>query len=260
MTTEAITKITTRTGNAHRSNACTRLCPKNATASCTSTMTSRQSLVFQPSSALSANAPLTLLTANQPTPATRELIPAGRILPSLPKLIRDSTICGTPNNGPRSARAAIDSEPSAVPSTIASAVSQKFRPKNQTPMNPTKTVANSMFGDTQVQNCCSGLPCRSASGMYSAPPGSIFATFAPYVPSRTSASITAVLPALVVWVTCRTPLSSMWPAERLRGQPKGSWLSHDQAGAPVLQRPEPAMAPGPRRDRLAAQFDALLFP
>src|SRR5215471_21743437 len=244
MTTDAITKITTSTGNAHRSNACTRLCPKKATASCTRTMINRQSLVFQLSSAFSANAPLTLLTANQPTPATRELIPAGRMLPSLPKPIRDSTICGTPNSGPRAASAAIDNEPSAVPSTMASAVIQKFRPKNQTPMKPTNTVANSMFGDTQVQNCCSGLPCRSLSGMYSAPPGSIFATLAPYVPSRTSASITAELPALVVWVTSCTPFSSISGLQSwLRGQPNRSWTAdHDQAGAPSPKRSEPAMA------------------
>jgi hypothetical protein len=52
-------------------------------------------------------------------------------------------------------------------------------PKNQTPMMPTKMVANSMFGDTQVQNCCSGFPCRSPSGMNSAPPGSTAATLSP---------------------------------------------------------------------------------
>ena len=32
-------------------------------------------------SVFSASAPLTLLTANQPMPATTELIPAGRMLP-----------------------------------------------------------------------------------------------------------------------------------------------------------------------------------
>ena len=37
---------------------------------------------------------------------------------------------------------------------------------------PTKTVANSRFGDVQVQKSCMGRPCRSASGMNSAPPGS----------------------------------------------------------------------------------------
>ena len=52
-------------------------------------------------------------------------------------------------------------------------------PKNQTPMTPTKIVANSMFGDIQVQNSWSGLPCRSLSGMNSAPPGSTAATFEP---------------------------------------------------------------------------------
>src|ERR1039457_6275422 len=70
MTTEAIRKTTTRNGKATRSNMCTRLCPKKATAICSTTMISRQILLFQPSRAFSANAPLTLLTANQPIPAT----------------------------------------------------------------------------------------------------------------------------------------------------------------------------------------------
>ena len=79
-------------------------------------------------------------------------------------------------------------EPSAVPMTIARNVAQKLRPKNTTPMKPTKTVANSMFGEVQVQNSCSGRPCRSLSGMNSAPPGSTAMTFSPYVPSLTSTS------------------------------------------------------------------------
>src|SRR5258708_27997136 len=116
-------------------------------------MISRQTFEFQPSSALSATAQLTLFTANQPIPATTALMPAGRMLPRNPNPILDSTICGTPNNGPRAARKPMDSDPRAVPSTIESVASQNERPKNQTPMMPTKIVANSMFGDTQVQNC-----------------------------------------------------------------------------------------------------------
>ena len=70
-------------------------------------------------------------------------------------------------------------EPIPVPITIASSACQKFRPKNATPMTPTKTVANSKFGEVQVQNSCNGLPCRSFSGMNSAPPGSTAAIFVP---------------------------------------------------------------------------------
>src|SRR5262249_9553772 len=150
---EAITKTTTKNGNDQRSKMCTKLCPKNATAICNTTMIARHSALGQPSSALSANAPLTLLTANQPTPATSALTPAGKMLPRKPNPIRDNTICGTPYNGPRAARKPIDTEPSALPSTIASVAIQNDRPKNQTPMTPTKMVANSMFGDTHVQNC-----------------------------------------------------------------------------------------------------------
>src|SRR5258708_24035933 len=179
ITTDAMRKTTTRNGNAHRSNMCTKLCPKNATAIWSTTMISRQSFVFQPSSALSAKAPLTLLTANQPMPATTALMPAGSMLPRKPKPILDSTICGTPNSGPRAARKLMDSDPRAVPSTIASAASQNDSPKNQTPIMPTNMVANSMLGDTQVQNCWYGLPCRSPSGMNSAPPGSTAATLSP---------------------------------------------------------------------------------
>ena len=75
-----------------------------------------------------------------------------------------------------------------MPSTIASTVAQKLRPKNDDREKPTKTVANSMFGEVQVQNSCSGRPCRSLSGMNSAPPGSTAMTFSPYVPSLTSTS------------------------------------------------------------------------
>ena len=70
-------------------------------------------------------------------------------------------------------------EPSAVPITSASVACQKFRPKNATPMTPTNPVANSKFGEVQVQNSCNGWPCRSFSGMNSAPPGSTAATLVP---------------------------------------------------------------------------------
>ena len=62
---------------------------------------------------------------------------------------------------------------------MASTACQKSSPKNATAMTPTNTVANSKFGEVQVQNSCSGLPCRSFSGMNSAPPGSTATTFVP---------------------------------------------------------------------------------
>ena len=40
----------------------------------------------------SASPPDTLLTANQPMPATSQLIPAGRMFPRYPKARRDNTI------------------------------------------------------------------------------------------------------------------------------------------------------------------------
>ena len=119
-------------------------------------------------------------------------MPAGSTLPRNPKLIRDRIICGTPKSGPRAASVPIDTLPRPVPSTIAAVAAQKDSPKNQTPITPTKIVANSMFGDIHVQNCCNGVPCRSDSGMNPAPPGSMAATLLPYVPSLTSAVTVAV--------------------------------------------------------------------
>jgi hypothetical protein len=48
--------------------------------------------------------------------------------------------------------------PSALPSTIASTDCQKLRPNAATARMPTKMVANSMFGDVQVQKSRSGRP------------------------------------------------------------------------------------------------------
>ena len=146
-----------------------------------------------PVSVVSASAPLTLLTANQPIPATTALSPAGSALPHRPKAMRLNTICGTPNSGPRAESTPWVSDPSAVPSTIAATAAQKLCWKNRMEMTPTKTVANSRFGDIQVQNSWPGRPCRSSSAMNSAPPGSTATTFVPYCPSRTSAGISTVV-------------------------------------------------------------------
>src|SRR5689334_2028631 len=74
---------------------------------------------------------------------------------------------------------------------IAATACQNVCSNNSTEMTPTKIVANSRFGDIQVQNRFSGRPCRSFSGMKPAPPGSTATTRAPYVPSRTSADTSA---------------------------------------------------------------------
>ena len=161
--------MTTRTGKAYRSKTWIRLYPRKATASCATTTISRHSTSGRWVSALSASAPLTLFTANQPMPATRALIPAGMMLPQKPNPRRLSTICGTPYVGPLVDRMPWVMEPSVVPIKIARNVAQKLRPKKTTPMKPTKTVANSMFGEVQVQKSCSGRPWRSLSGMNSAP-------------------------------------------------------------------------------------------
>ncbi len=76
-----ITKMTVSSGAAYFSNAWIRLCPKNANASMQATTMTRLTYPFSPVSAASANAPDTEFTANQPTPATSQLMPAGRMLP-----------------------------------------------------------------------------------------------------------------------------------------------------------------------------------
>src|SRR5438874_12515259 len=95
---------------------------------------------------VSASAPDTLLTANQPTPAMTALMPAGSELPQYPNEIRDSTICGTPYSGPRADNAPIVTEPSTVPRTIAPTAWPKVRPNASIARKPTNTVANSKFG------------------------------------------------------------------------------------------------------------------
>ena len=77
----AITKMTASTGNAYRSNACTRLWPKKATAICSTTMITRHRGFGMWVSVFSANVPLTLFTANQPIPAVIEFSPAGSAFP-----------------------------------------------------------------------------------------------------------------------------------------------------------------------------------
>jgi len=62
---------------------------------------------------------------------------------------------------------------------IARITLSRLPPKTVTPSTPTKTVANSMLGETQVQKRSRGDPCRSASGMYSTPPGSTAITRSP---------------------------------------------------------------------------------
>ena len=105
-------------------------------------------------------------------PAVSALSPAGSTLPRKPKALRPATICGTPKRGPARPRKACATEPSAVPSTSASTACPKPSPNTSTASTPTKTVANSMFGEVQVHSSCSGPPCLASAGIGSAPVGS----------------------------------------------------------------------------------------
>ena len=135
--------------------------------------------LIRPPSAWRANAPLTLLTMNQPIVPVNAFRPAGRMLPRKPKAPRLSTIIGTPNFGPQDERTKWVSDPSALPRTMASAVCQKLSPKTATPRTPTYTVANSRLGESHVQKRSIGFPWRSLRAMYSTPPGSTVATLSP---------------------------------------------------------------------------------
>ena len=156
-----------------------------------------------------ANAPLTLLTANQPMPAVTLFNPAGNQLPRKPNGMREAIICGTPNFGPWADSTACVIEPSKVPTVNATAACQNDRPKAATPSTPTKIVANSRLGDVQVQSICRAEPCRSVSGMNSAPPGSTVDRLSPYSPSRTSATISTSSVARPKVVTAG-PFSARW--------------------------------------------------
>ena len=121
------------------------------------------------------------------------MIPAGSTLPRYPNGRRLSTICASPRSGPQLVSTPWETAPSALPITIAATACQNVRPKKSTAMIPTKIVANSMFGDTQVQNICDGRPCRSASGIGSAPPGSTAVALLPYSWCSVSRDVLAVI-------------------------------------------------------------------
>ncbi len=156
-----MTKTTTRNGKTTRSKACRKLWPRKAIAIWATTTISRDSSLGMWVSWLRAKVPLTLLTANQPMPAMIALRPAGSALPKKPNEIRDRIICGTPDSGPRADRTPWVRLPRPVPSTMARIAIGTDWPKKSTAMTPTKTVANSMFGETQVKNSRIGLPWRS---------------------------------------------------------------------------------------------------
>ena len=142
-----------------RSNEWIKLCPMKATMTWTTTTTAKatpklrtQFLFKTDASVTRAKAPLTLLTMNQPKLAVSQLSAAGRKLPKKPNEARPSTICGTPNRGPMVERMAWVIEPIRLPMVTPRTVGQKPPPKTAIGRTPTKTVANSMFGDIQVQN------------------------------------------------------------------------------------------------------------
>lgn len=134
--TPASRNTTASAGNAYFSKAWTKLWPMKPITISAATTSNREGSGRSPVSVLSAKAALTLLTANQPTPATSAFTPAGSRFPLNPKENRPIAICGTPNLGPSSERIPCVSEPSAVPSSRAADACQKFSPKKRTEITP----------------------------------------------------------------------------------------------------------------------------
>ena len=182
-TTQATTKMIASTGNAYRSKACTRLCPKKAITSCAATtMTRHRPFGQRWYSACSASAPLTLLTANQPMPATSALMPAGRMLPQeAERAAAEHHLRQARARGPQRRQHAVrDRAERRAEHDRRTPPARTSARRRATPRMPTPTVANSMFGEVQVHSSWIGRPCRSSSGMTSTPPGSTATTLAPY--------------------------------------------------------------------------------
>ena len=74
-------KTMARYGKATFSNWWMKLCPMNATKTCSSTINTSATWNGKCVSVLKANVPLIVLTANQPMPAVSAFKPAGRKLP-----------------------------------------------------------------------------------------------------------------------------------------------------------------------------------
>lgn len=92
------------------------------------TTTTRAGSGPMPNRVESAKAPLTLLVANQPTPAVIDIRVDGTALPLNPNGRRPNTIWGTPCRGPRADRTPCARTPRPAPSRMPAAACQKFIP------------------------------------------------------------------------------------------------------------------------------------
>ena len=178
--TAPITKTTASSGKANRSNSWIRLCPKYAIDQHRRD-DDHQAQVLVQAGQRGQRQPTADAVHREPADAGGQRVRARRAGSCRgTRNLAGSAPSGTGRwSGPNWTARRATSAPSAVPSTIARNACQNVSPKNSTQMTPTKTVANSRFGDVHVQSSWIGRPCRSASGMASAPPGSTAATFAP---------------------------------------------------------------------------------
>ncbi len=165
-----------------------------------------------PVSVVSANAPLTELTANQPRPAITVLSADGRMLPRLPNAVRPMTIWASPSRGPHVERMPWVRAPRAVPNTRAVIACQKPSPKNAIAITPTKMVANSRLGAVQVASSCHGEPCRRSRGIASMPPASTVVGLGRCAEARSFPTVGVV----VMRASIRT-WPTPWPAVRASG-------------------------------------------
>ena len=114
-------------------------------------------------------------------------------MPQNPKARRPRAIWLRPDFGPHVVSTPWNSAPSPLPSRIAATACQKLSPNTSTAMAPTKTVANSMFGEVHIHSSWRGRPCRSDIGIGLAPPGSTATAFVPYSGSSWSGTGRAVV-------------------------------------------------------------------
>ena len=78
-----------------------KLWPMKAAITCTKMMMVTEAATGKLVRVVNANAPEVVFTANQPIPATKVEVPAGKMLPRKPNAERLITICGTPWRGPQ---------------------------------------------------------------------------------------------------------------------------------------------------------------
>ena len=168
-TTDAIRKMTASTGNAYRSKACTRLWPKNAIASCDHDDDDQAQHLRQAGQRVQRERAADAVD-REPADAGGDRVQPGRqdvapVAEAEPGQHHLRHAVRGPARGQHAVRDRAERRCRARSRPARPARSSS--PNAATASTPTKIVANSRFGEVQVQNSWSGRPCRSSSGMNS---------------------------------------------------------------------------------------------